>query len=362
MLKKQSLVLLLSTFGFVLSATTSYADAPTKDISFNVTIPNLTPGFEYDITALALKPAASNLNYAILNKALPLQSPSWTEQELKPGYAPAFELGARYIFQGGNDISLDWTHLSSSTSSSVTANGVDYFVGPDYQIGPDAIPIRSAVGNVKFKYDVVNLDVGQYVDFGSHVEMRFFGGLSTGFLRQDMQTTFSGNVPDGLYPGPFSTTSYNQSSFTGLGPRLGMRLAYNTANGFGLLGETAVSALIGQSNATLNYTSSGAELQQKYGESVNNQSITDQTSTQVVPGIDAKLGIQYKHTFSKDTIFTVQAGYQGAVYINAINQYMPSSLVEGAPIQTGGIFVATMAHTQSNYSVRGPFLKVGMQF
>src|SRR5579862_5586425 len=62
-----------------------------------VTIPNLKPGFGFNIAALWLKPGASNLNYVIYNKELPAQSPTWNEHELKPSYTPAFELGLRYV-------------------------------------------------------------------------------------------------------------------------------------------------------------------------------------------------------------------------------------------------------------------------
>lgn len=368
MLKRKSLAVLLSLCGCAIASGTSFAHSPAPVVSENnnnsnfVTIPNLKPGFELAITALALKPSATNLNYAILNKELPAQTPTWVEREVNPSYGAAFELGGRYVVPNqANDVSLTWTHLNSSTSTSVNTPDASYFIGPDYEIGPAGITMRSAYGNANFKYDMVHLDAGQYVDFGRHVEMRFFGGLGIGFLREDVKAQYAGNVLAGTYAGPFSSMSENYSNFTGVGPRIGMRMDYNADYGFGFLGEAAVSALIGNSHSALDFVSSGQQLLILYGQINNYQSIVDKDTTQVVPGIDGKLGVQYKRPLCNGSLLTVQAGYQAAVYINAINQYKPGSLVAGAGIETGGIFVATMNHTLSNYSVQGPFLSLAFQ-
>jgi len=309
-----------------------------------------------------LKPGASNLNYVILNKELPAQTPGWAEQELRPSYKPGFELGVRYLFPNSEnkDINLDWTHFYSNTSSSVTADGVTYFLGPDYEIGPLGVPIRQATGQATFRYDVVNLDVGQYVNFGQHLQMRIFAGLSNGFLREEVMSTYSGTTT-GIYAGPFSTQQDVNSIFIGLGPRLGVEGDYTFNSGFGLLAEGAVSTLIGGLTSRSTYTSSAQELLVLYGQKVNNQVIKDQTVYQVIPGIDAKLGVNYKHLFNNNALLTVSAGYQAAVYMNAISQYIPQTLVSGEGIETGGIFVATMSHTLSNYSVQGPFLNFALQ-
>jgi hypothetical protein len=357
LLRKKLFVLSLA-----LSSATAYATASVATLTNHglVTIPALQPGFEFNLTALALKPAASNLNYVIYNKELPAQSPTWVEHEISPSYSLGFALGGRYIFSEGNDINLNWTHLSTNDGASTTTPSDSYFLGPDYEIGPAGIPIDSANGNAQFKYDVVNLDVGQFVDFGSHVETRFFGGLSTGFLREQVTTTYSGNTV-GLFPGPFSTMQEVISKFTGIGPRFGIAASYNTNSNFSFLGEAGASALIGSSYSKTAYTSSAQELLALYGQTINNQFIQDQNVTQVVPGFDAKLGVSYKHLFSNNLLLMIKGGYQAAVYINAISQYIPASLVDGAPLETGGIFVATMSHTLSNYSVQGPFLEASLQ-
>jgi len=360
MLWKKKSPAMLFTLAVALSSATAYA-IPNKPIynSSLVTIPDLRPGFEFSITGLALKPGASNLNYVIFNKELPAQSPTWTENEIQPNYGGAFELGARYIFPQGSDVNLTWTHLYSSTSATTVAPNASFFLGPDFEIGPAALPIRQAVGNAQFKYDVANLDVGQYVNFGRHISLRFFGGLSTAFLREQVKTTYSGTVITGAFPGPFSTTQEVTANFSGAGPRFGIDGNVDVGCGFGFLGEAAASAIIGTSYSKTAYISSSAELLALFGQTSNSQFIKDQSVTQVIPGFDAKLGASYKYAFSNDMFLTIKAGYQAAVYVNAISQYLPASLV--TPMDTGGIFVATMSHTLSNYSVQGPFLEATLQ-
>jgi len=357
---------MLSVLSITLSCVTVYAaDITTlNDInSPKLIIPDLKPGFGFTIAALWLKPGASNLNYVIYNKGLPLQSPSWTEQELHPSYSPAFELGLRYVFPNtsGADATLDWTHLYSNTSSSVAADGTSYFLGPDYEIGPSGIPIRNATGNVKFRYDVINLNIGQFISFGQHVDMRFFGGLSTGFLREEVVANYTGNTV-GTYAGPFNLNQDVTSNFTGVGPRAGIHVDINTNMGLGFIGEAAASALIGSMSSKTSYITSAQQLLILYSQATNYQTIIDQNVYQVIPGFDAKLGVSYKHALTNNTLLTLAAGYQAAVYINAISQYVPASLVAGQPLETGGIFVATMSHTLSNYSVQGPFLNITLQF
>ncbi len=361
---KKKLFKSLSLLTLACTSTSIYAAAAAPfNNNVRLTLPHSNPGFEINLAALWLKPGASNLNYAILNKELPAQSPGWTEQEIKPSYSPGFELGVRYMFpnSGDKDINLDWTHLYSNTSTSVTVPNYQYFIGPDFEIGPDSIPGHKATGQATFRYDVVNLDVGQYVHFGQNLEMRVFAGLSNGYLREEVVSTFTGTTV-GAFPGPFSMMQDVMSRFTGIGPRVGVSGDYTFNCGFGLLGEAAASTLIGSLNAKSQYAGSAAEVLALYGETVNRQIISDQTVYQVIPGLDAKLGVSYKHPFGNGGLFTVSAGYQAAVYVNAISQYVPGTLVAGEGIETGGIFVATMNHTLSNYSVQGPFLNFALQF
>lgn len=362
-MSRKKLLVALSSLGLAICSTALYAHVPAAgDNTFRIAIPDLRQGLELSLTGLALMPGANNLNYVIYNKELPVQSPTWTEKEIHPDFDGAFTLGARYVFPEGKDVSLTWTHLNTSTSTSVAAPNDQYFLGPDYEIGPDGLDIRNAHGKAKFDYDVINLDAGQFIDVGRHIEMRFFGGLSNVYLREHVTAVYSGTVGDDPGPaGPFSTEQKVTANFTGIGPRVGIQTDYlSDFYGIGVTGQAAVSALIGDTYAKTKYYSSAPLLMQEFGQEVNEQFIKDKRVTQVIPAIDTKLGLFYKQSLGNCMQLKLEGGYQAAVYINAINQYLPASLVE--PLETGGIFVDTMSHTQSNYSVQGPYFTAALQF
>jgi len=314
--------------------------------------------YEFDIAAVFLKPGASNLNYVINNKELPVQSPTWAEQEIKPNYKPGFELGGRYLFpNNGLSVALTWTNLFNNKNASIAADGLTYFLGPDYEIGPGGLVIRNATGNAKFWYNVVNLDLAKDVHFDHNFDVRFFGGLSYGSLQEKVTAVYSGNRTT-TYPGPFSMQQVVKSKCNGLGPRVGAKVDYNVSGGFGFWGETALSALISNIKSTTNFTGTSQELLTVYNQAQNYQSITDQRVYQVIPGFEMKLAAKYARTFKNHNKLTISLGWQAAVYVNAISQYLPQSLVSGQGIETGGIFVSTMVNKISNYSVQGPFVKL----
>jgi hypothetical protein len=92
------------------------------------------------------------------------------------------------------------------------------------------------------------------------------------------------------------------------------------------------------------------------------QGIRDKDNAQVIPGFDGKLGLSYEHVFNQNAVVSIQGGYEAAVYINAVNQYAPATIVQTTASLDQGLYVATMKHTQSNYVVHGPFLKFALKF
>ncbi len=377
MLKKSNLLCILSTLGIIFSSasTLAAANAPLANDTINIglSVPRLKPGFELSVTSLFLRAGASNLNYAIYNKALPLLQPSWTEEELNPSFDPAFALEMSYAFRhaAGKDIDVGWTHFESdTTSASITAASASDFVGPDYDIGPDGSNIRTASGAAKFKADLVNVDFGQHLDFGQHFDVRFFGGLNTGFLKENLTDTYSGTATSVAAkgsiplttPGPFSVTQYENSRFSGAGPRFGFNADYNMQCGFGFLSEGAASLLMGTEDSNTSYLGTSQTLIAQGYSVPNAQYIADKHVFGVVPGFDTQLGFDYRHTFEDTKILTIALGYQAAIYLNAISQYLPGTLVDTKGLSTGSVYVVSMNHVLSNYSLQGPFLKLSLHF
>ena len=147
-----------------------------------------------------------------------------------------------------------------------------------------------------------------------------------------------------------------------------MELHY-TAGNFDLLGGLAGATLIGTRQSRIDF-SANSPLDSAAGLAPNMQSLTSPNSTQLIPCIDARLGASYVLQLGSFGALKCEAGYQAAVYINAINQYSLSEVENsltadqpGTPETTGSaVFLRTAAETQSNFFVHGPYVKVTLLY
>src|SRR3990167_5625890 len=117
---------MLSKINFItLSVLTGFTVTSFATSTNNINTTPSPSNVDISVAALWLAPSANNLNYAILNKALPLLQPSWNEQQLDPAFSPAFQIGLSYAFPNSDekDIALSWLHLNTgTTSATVTAD------------------------------------------------------------------------------------------------------------------------------------------------------------------------------------------------------------------------------------------------
>jgi hypothetical protein len=310
----------------------------------------------YELTAslLFLQPGSGNLEYATLVSPLPVPTPNWANRSLSPDMNAAFEVGLRFFNECGNDLEVDWTHLDTSTRDSVFADPVQ-FVGPSYEIGPDASSFRIARGEVDFRYDAVNLDAGHNVNLGGGVEVRVFGGVQYARVRENLSASFASE--DGLTANGNTTDSL----FNGVGPRVGMKAQAASGN-FEFLGEIAGSALIGSMESRIDFSAISPSLAGLGITPPNVQSLTSPNATQVVPVLDTKLGSSYTVPTCHYGIFKIEGGYRAAVYVNAVNEYSLSEVVTPPTAQSVGVFLRTAEHQQSDFTVHGPYLSASWTF
>ena len=106
------------------------------------------PRFEISGTASFLQPGAGNLEYGTLTNPLPVVTPHWRNQSLKPDFTPSFSFGARYMGDESKDIQVNWTHLRNTATDSFFASPTE-MVGPPYLIGPESALYKNGSGSVK---------------------------------------------------------------------------------------------------------------------------------------------------------------------------------------------------------------------
>src|SRR6185503_5391712 len=108
-----------------------------------------------------------------------------------------------------------------------------------------------------------------------------------------------------------NTTS---SKFTGAGPRIGISARFNRPT-FQFFGDFAAIALIGTQQLRTDFNTVSSTF-----PGGNPQSFTSPNATQVVPGLDTRLGGAYSFQLGRG-ICKIEAGYMAVAYINAINSY-----------------------------------------
>ncbi len=326
------------------------ADSMAADLSYGKAIPRAvrSPRFEVSGTLSFLQPGAGNLEYGTLTTPLPLPTPNWANQSLKPNFRPSFSIGARYMADEANDIQLNWTHLNTTTNDAFFASPTQ-MVGPPYLIGPESALYKTGYGTVKHAYDAVNLDAGHTFCADCSFQLRAFGGVAVARIGQNLTGTFES-------PGGIASSSNTVTSlFTGAGPRLGMKGQYALGD-FQLIGEVAGAALIGSAQSRIDFTTVSPVL------GVNNQSLTSPNATRIVPSIDARLATAYTFAPSSYGLFKVELGYKAAVYFNAVNEYSLTNVPTSLTLPPVGIYLATQQHLQSNFTDHGPYVTASWAF
>lgn len=320
--------------------------------ALDVAAANQPSHFIVSASLLYLQPGSGNLEYGTLVHPLPAASPHWENRALEPGFSPAFDIGFSYLFaESSNDIRCHWTHLDTETTTASFVAGPTEFAGPPYQIGPDANTYNLANASVHYNYDAVNLDFGHRVSFGGPAQIRLFGGLQYASISQTLSAEFQ-SFDRAYYIG--NTT---ESTFNGIGPRLGMQVDFSHGN-FDLLAELAGSTLIGNMQSRLDFSA----VDPNFAGLPNAQSLTSPDAVQVIPALQTKLGTGYTFRGRHSGRFRIEGGYQAAIYMNAINEYYISDVVLPAGVQQLGIFLRTQDHDQSDFTAHGPYLSATWTF
>jgi len=286
----------------------------------DITAPCVDKGWDFGIQALYLRPSFSSaMAWVGVDSTAPFLTYTY-RVENGPQWAWGFKLEGAYRFDTGNDLNLNWYHLSDPSTTTYSREAPFSYA----EVGANATSVSPG-------WDAVNLELGQRLDFGDIKNIRVYGGLQVVNIKTDMRT--SGAASDGENPAVTSYFAEQNSKYTGIGPRVGIDMAYGVSPSFNLYGQGAVAALVGRSKFNQNYANNAGVL----GSFTIAQTTTN--ATVVSPELEARLGFNYTYPIIRGTM-TLDAGYLWANYFNAL---------------FAGRLSASRA-VDVNFSVNGPYL------
>lgn len=355
-------VAMITTPVFAANKTSHYKDEPfTK--SFPVTIPAMPGGFEFSAEGIYAQPNTSPFTqYSSIQEVVTENNRIFDVRNLPLDYEWAYKLGVGYVFnQTGNDIQINWAHLDNSTNKtfnvygstddsieeirftpgyaqSLNSNGSSTHTLRVNDSGPDS---AHTTASLDFVHDSVDLDVGQYVNFGQNLSTRWLIGARYAKIKGTNGTNSTGTEQKGTVDaGTFITIATLKNQFIGLGPRVGFSANYQVAYGVGIVGEASGFILAGTSHLSVDtYNNSSVT-------GIYNQSFTTDAN-KMIPGFDSKLALNYVYMMPSNKLYylEIEGGYQITSYLNAL----------GVPISTAG-------SQDTDFTYGGPYLGVNLRF
>ena len=250
----------------------------------NVTVPCATNSWGINASALYLQ-----ANYSGALSYLGSLSADYVKNN--PDWSWGFDIGASYYFNTGNDVSVNWYHIASPT----TTRAADYI----FDVPLVQSTFAADTTSIRPNWDAVNFEVGQIVNMGASKSVRFHGGFQYARIATDLSYL-------GITGGDFDT---EEMQYSGFGPRLGVDLSYYFTPVFSVYAKTATAVLVGSSKTnsirgTIAFPS---------------PTVTYINRTEVVPEVDLKLGLQYDYALTNNHLMA-DAGYMWVNYFSPIEQ------------------------------------------
>lgn len=294
--------------------------------------------------ATYLTPSLNGLDYLSVRTGLE-DTASFNTYRVEPGYDFGYFIGLGYMISDRYDVQASWAQFDSRSTDShlldSVATGLDYLVGTSnlerIEVA-DSEDIFYAHAEQNMNFQVFDATLGQIHTLGDNLNARLFAGVRYAKIEDISTNNYSYNENGTV------TTGFDRfdSSFSGVGPEVGLDLNYDVVEWFGIVGHFAAAFLVGTQDSSTDKwddeNTTGAQ-----------QTLSADDTTILVPAIDAKLGVSLGVPFmDMQDRFMMEAGYQVAYYFNSVDQ-----------VQMDGNDVV---HNVSDVGMMGPYLNVGFKF
>lgn len=236
---------------------------------------------------------------------------SVTGNGANPEWGWGFQLEGSYHYSTGNDLNLNWYHYRSGAQTKTLNAPVTFAQGYDLsgQAFNGPITLNAEVDSTSPSWDQVNIEFGQYVDFGENKFVRLHGGMSfsrvgmNGYDYDSYTVTVPFFGPQTLQDSWTATSVYN-----GFGPRVGLDLNHEWGNGIGIYANGAMSLLVGSTKSSYIYSDWNLP---------DAGFAAAQTFQKVVSEFDAKIGAMYSYPLTQGEL-SLDLGWMWAQYNDAL--------------------------------------------
>jgi len=275
-----------------------------------VRVPETKAGMEVSVEALYMRPSRSNLDFVV-------QDPYRTGNirgnyvSVEPDYDWGVRAALNYNFGSGADIGVKFTQLDAEERKSISRGDSDLW---GTWLHPNAViddnDVTDATANYDFEYGVIDFGVGQWVNAGKHLGLRFEAGLRHAEIGQELDIRYIQQVTPVLS----RRVNVDQTNdFSGWGPRLGLGLDWKIARGFSIFGSVAGSFLMGDLDMTLKED----DWQVAAVNATRRVEVKETIDCHTVPVIEARAGIGY--AFQKNSrIYGATMGYEWQNWFNMV--------------------------------------------
>ncbi|KTD04480.1 major outer membrane protein [Legionella geestiana] len=263
----------------------------------SVTVPCERSAWDFGARALVLKPMMdADMSYVGSSAFIGtgFDTVAVRDHDFDADWGWGFMIEGSYHFNTGNDLNLNWYHYSKDTTNR-------YLSGVFTPAGDLELPTRVSI---EPKWDAVNLEFGQHVDFGEFKNIRFHGGVQYARIEHEGRALINNNIITPLTVGIASNTKYN-----GFGPRVGADMSYDWGNGFGIYANGATAILAGSSKYDI---AAAAALD---GDVFLAAARTGSKDA-LVPEMEAKLGATYNYAMAQGDLM-LDVGWMWVNYFNA---------------------------------------------
>jgi len=248
--------------------------------------------------------------------------------DMTPDRKWGFQFNARYDFNYGNDVNLDWYHLNNRTDGSLPTGTL--FAG-------SASALYAGELDLENHWDAVNLEVGQTFVMNPCNMLHLQAGLSYGRIRNTVI-----NFPRLTAEGDPLFITHDTITYTGIGPRVAADYVYHVPSGLGVFAKAGASLLVGTVKQSVDgyHDLVGFNLYSTGNYHQSNHNV-------VVPELDANLGVKYDYNFRQGTL-GFNLGYMFVTYLNAIVSQVGTGVVSSS--------ISTSAAT--NFNLNGPYFGI----